>query len=225
MTSAQAQPSGGISGNAVCHILPCSIDEDITAPVAQYFHPTPLTTPRNTSTTGDSKNDASDVTIMAAQFRGRGLLCVTDANREGTSNDIVAGKDCIDLTSQELSTTVDEEVNTTNNNASTSSPLVKSYMRPLSKLPSTMVGVVFNNTQSSTTNNNNHNSNDKDPPVQPLTTIEKFSHVYHWRHEHDETKVMREGRIGGSDKEGLNAVLGWCDVAHAVHDSIPLPQK
>lgn len=231
MSSAQAQTSGGgIGGNTVCHILPCSIDEDITAPVAQYFHPTPVTTPQNTSTiNADSKNnDASDVTILAAQFRGRGLLCATDANREGSSNDISTGEDCVDLTSQEQqqSTTDGDAVNTATS-ASTSSPLVQSYKRPLSKLPSTMVGVVFNNTQSSANNNqhNNHNNNHKDPPMQPLTTIETFSHIYNWRHEHDESKVMREGRFGGSDKEGLNAVLGWCDVAHAIHDSIPLPQK
>ena len=86
-----------------------------------------------------------------------------------------------------------------------------------------MVGVVFNNTQAGT--NNKHNTNNKDPPMQPLTTIETFSHVYNWKHEHDETKVRRESRFGGSDKEGLNAVLGWCDVAHAVHDAVPLPQK
>lgn len=61
--------------------------------------------------------------------------------------------------------------------------------------------------------------------MQPLTAIETFSQIYNWRHEHDESKVMREGRFGGSDKEGLNAVLGWCDVAHAVHDAVPLPQK
>lgn len=215
MTSAQAQASGSIGGN-ICHILPCSIDEDITAPVAQYFHPTPLTTPPKDSTNGDSKDDENDVTIMAAQFRGRGLLCATDKNLENISNDVVAAEDCVDLTNQNG----DADNSAT---APASSILNQSYKRPLSKLPSTMVGVVFNNTQAST--NNKHNNNNKNPPMQPLTTIETFSHVYNWRHEHDETKVMRESRFGGSDKEGLNAVLGWCDVAHAVHDAVPLPQK
>ncbi len=217
-TTAQAQAaSGGIVGN-ICHIVPCSIDEDITAPVAQYFHPTPLTTPQSNSTNGDSKDDENDVTIMAAQFRGRGLLCATDANIENSSNDTVAGDSCIDLTKQDQSTANGDEAD--NSSART---LSQSYKRPLSKLPSSMVGVVFNNTQAGT--NNKKYSNNKDPPMQPLTTIETFSHVYNWKHEHDETKVRRESRFGGSDKEGLNAVLGWCDVAHAVHDAVPLPQK
>lgn len=235
----QSQASGG----TICHILPCSIDEDITAPVAQYFHPTPLPTPRNNPANGDAKDNSSssdnnDVTIMAAQFRGRGVLCATDAiNHVGSSsNDVVAGEDCVDLTINEGQSSITTDDAADNNNTvppstSSSSLSKQSYKRPLSKLPSTMVGVVFNNTvQHHSTNNNTNNNNNnisKDPPMQSLTTIETFSHVYNWRHEHDETKVMRESKFGSrSDKEGgLNAVLGWCDVAHAVHDAVPLPQK
>jgi hypothetical protein len=214
MSSAQAHASG-VGGGTICHILPCSIDEDITAPVAQYFHPTPLPTLRNNNPADGDASDSTnnDVTIMAAQFRGRGLLCATDAakNHDGISNDDEGKEDCVDLTKEGQST--EDAANT-------------AYKRPLSKLPSTMVGVVFNNAQHGTNHNNNHNNNNhKDPPMQPLTTIETFSHMYKWRHEHDETKVMRESTFGGSDKEGLNAVLGWCDVAHAVHDAVPLPQK
>jgi len=209
MSSAQHAQGNGVGGGTICHILPCSIDEDITAPVAQYFHPTPLllSTPRNHPAHEDTNdsNTKNDVTIMAAQFRGRGLLCATDANRHdgSISNDIAGKEDCVDLTNEDAS-----------------------FKQPLSKLPSTMVGLVFNNAQHGiNNNNNNNNNNNKDTQMQPLTTIETFSQLYNWRHEHDAAKVMREGKFGGTDKEGLNAVLGWCDVAHAVHDAIPLPQK
>jgi len=226
-SSSQTRASGG---GTICHILPCSIDEDITAPVAQYFHPTPLTTTHNNPADGDSKDSStSDVTIMAAQFRGRGLLCATDAKHESSSNDIATGKVYVDLTNQGQSTADGEAANTDDPSSTSLSPLKQSYKRPLSKLPPTMAGVVFNHTQTSTNNqhknHNNNNNNNKDPPMQPLTTIETFSHIYNWRHEHDDTKVLRESTFGSSDKEGLNAVLGWCDVAHAVHFAVPLPQK
>ena len=184
--------------------------------MAQYFHPTPLPSQSN-------NNDTNDVTIMAAQFRGRGLLCATDGQEEvADTND--AG-DCVDLTNNEVQSNNDD---TAANDTDASS---SSHKRPLSKLPSTMVGVVFNNRQHSVNNttgsiNKSHSNNsNKDPPMQPLTTIEKFSQIYNWRHEHDETKIMRENRFGGSEKEGLNAVLGWCELSHAIHDPIPLPQK
>lgn len=204
-------------GATICHILPCSIDEDITAPVAQYFHPTPLPSSQG------NNNDKNDVTIMAAQFRGRGLLCATDGQEEvDDTND--AG-DCVDLTNNEVQSNNDDT--TANDDTS-----LLSHKRPLSKLPSTMVGLVFNNRQHSVNNNTgginkSHDSNNsnKDPPMQPLSTIEKFSKIYNWRHEHDETKIIRENRFGGSEKEGLNAVRGWCELSHAIHDPIPLPQK
>ena len=205
-----------VSGN-ICHILPCSIDEDITAPVAQYFHPTTVSTSTHSPKNEVSKDGERDITIMAAQFRGRGLLCATDA---------VHGEDSIDLTKEGGQSTNNGKTTDNIDPSSTadSSPSEQSHKRPLSKLPSTMIGVVFNNTQTSNINNHS-NHNKKDPPMQPLTTIETFSHVYNWRHEHDETKVMRESRFGSNDKEGLNAVLGWCDVAHAVHDAVPLPEE
>ncbi|KAL7453521.1 hypothetical protein ACHAWC_009142 [Mediolabrus comicus] len=212
MSSSSSQTRGG-----VCHILPCSIDEDITAPVAQYFHPTTLPSQGN-------NNDKNDVTIMAAQFRGRGLLCATDGPQEEEVDGSNDAGDCVDLTNNEVQSNNDD---TTANETSS-----LSHKRPLSKLPSTMVGVVFNNRQHSMNNttgsiNKSHDSNNsnKDPPMQPLTTIEKFHKIYNWRHEHDETKIMRENRFGGSEKEGLNAVLGWCELSHAIHDPIPLPQK
>ena len=215
MSSSSSQTRGGVGH--ICHILPCSIDEDITAPVAQYFHPTPLSSQGN----NDNKND---VTIMAAQFRGRGLLCAVDGPQEEEVDGSNDAGDCVDLTNNEVQSNNDDTA--ANNDASS-----LSHKRPLSKLPSTMVGVVFNNSKHSVNNTtgsinkSDSNNSNKDPPMQTLTTIEKFSQIYNWRHDHDETKIMRENRFGGSEKEGLNGVLGWCELSHAIHDPIPLPQK
>ena len=186
--------------------------------MAQYFHPTPLPSSQGNN---DNKND---VTIMAAQFRGRGLLCATDGPQEEVVDGSNDAGDCVDLTNN-------NEVQSNNDDTTANDASSLSHKRPLSKLPSTMVGVVFNNRQHSVNNttgsiNKSHSNNsNKDPPMQTLTTIEKFSYVYNWRHDHDETKIMRENRFGGSEKDGLNAVLGWCELSHAIHDPIPLPQK
>eukprot|EP01082_Thalassiosira_pseudonana_P012436 g11495.t1 g11495 contig5:1006050-1006867(+) len=161
----------------ICHILPCSIDQDMTAPVGMYFHPTQLNLSgcgdNARSATGSSegseaaddvkemtKNDDGSggaeegthdaVLIMAAQYRGRGLLCATDAPEPTISN------------SNDTRTT-----------------------KVLSKLPSTMLGVALAPTNSHTNNNNNNLKE------QPLATIEHFSQIYNWQHEHDVEKVKR----------------------------------
>ena len=179
----------------ICHILPCSIEEDITAPIAQYFHPTQLPAealpPQNNNNKNDgspdiAKKDDNAVTIMAAQFRGRGLLCAVD------STDAAAQEG--DDKSSSLST------NTI----------------PLSKLPPTIIGVALSQSSSSsnTTTTTTGNSDSKDPPIQSLKVVETFNKIYNWSHEHDVQKVMRERH--GTDKYGLNAVLQWCDLAHEV---------
>jgi len=184
------------SGN-ICHILPCSIDEDITAPIGQYFKPTALPNEiyekKKNDNDGapeedDDNNNKKNVTIMAAQFRGRGLLCAVDSP---TSSSTDSGSS-------------EEE----DNNTTSSKPI-------LSKLPSNIIGVALS-AQSGTSNNNTSASstNSKDPPMQPLKVVETFNEVYNWSHEHDVKKVMRERY--GNDKYGLNAVLGWCDLSHEV---------
>jgi len=182
------------SGN-ICHILPCSIDEDITAPIGQYFKPTALPNEiyeKNDNDGApeedDDNNNKKNVTIMAAQFRGRGLLCAVDSP---TSSSTDSGSS-------------EEE----DNNTTSSKPI-------LSKLPSNIIGVALS-AQSGTSNNNTSASstNSKDPPMQPLKVVETFNEVYNWSHEHDVKKVMRERY--GNDKYGLNAVLGWCDLSHEV---------
>lgn len=74
----------------VCHILPCSIEKDLTAPVAQYFRPTPLPAtalPRNLGSDNGADGADAAVTVMAAQFRGRGLLCAVDAATPAARDD------------------------------------------------------------------------------------------------------------------------------------------
>eukprot|EP00579_Thalassiosira_antarctica_P010418 CAMPEP_0201924892 /NCGR_PEP_ID=MMETSP0903-20130614/13882_1 /ASSEMBLY_ACC=CAM_ASM_000552 /TAXON_ID=420261 /ORGANISM="Thalassiosira antarctica, Strain CCMP982" /LENGTH=201 /DNA_ID=CAMNT_0048462483 /DNA_START=24 /DNA_END=629 /DNA_ORIENTATION=+ len=197
----QPTTNSNSNGNGtVCHILPCSIEEDITAPIAQYFHPTPLpdNAMPNNGSDGDTTND--HVTIMAAQFRGRGLLCAVDASSSATNATEGRG-------SASAAASCDE-----------GSPSSKQTMT-LSKLPSTIMGVALS--QSSSNKSSTATTSSKDPPTQSLKVVETFQHVYNWSHEHDVQKVMRERH--GSDKCGLNAVLGWCDLAHEVHDPIPVP--
>ena len=195
----------------ICHILPCSIEEDITAPIAQYFHPTQLPAEalplqNNTNNEGSSdiaKKDDNAVTIMAAQFRGRGLLCAVDSTNSSTTTengvvDDAAAQEDDNKSSQSTTNTI-----------------------PLSKLPPTLIGVALSqssssssNTTTTTTTTANSNNNSKDPPIQSLKVVETFNKIYNWSHEHDVQKVIRERH--GTDKYGLNAVLQWCDLAHEV---------
>jgi hypothetical protein len=148
-----------LTGNT-CHILPCSIDEDMTAHTAKYFH---LTALKDTSD--------NDVKTMAAQYRGRGLLCVADDDIQQTddSNIKVA----------------------------------------LSTLPEGMKGVTLAPSP--------HVAKKSDgDTTRSLKLVETFSKVYNWQHEHDVDKVRRLINEGGHNNIGLRAVLGWCDIAHAV---------
>ena len=156
------------NGN-ICHILPCSIDEDLTAHTAQYFHPTPLS--KNEAEKDPEKND--DTTIMAAQFRGRGLLCAVD-------NDV-------------------DEVDAP-----------KQYSDNQSKLPDGMRGVALSPFPSHITSGSNGENS------RSLKVVESFSQIYSWQHEHDIQKIKTARCEGGNDKVGLRAVLGWCELAHAV---------
>lgn len=201
MSNQSSNNNNGGGGNRRLHVMPCSIDEDLTAPIAQYFKPTPLpdaALPKMTKHGApDDDNDdcnnkdttKNDVTIMAAQFRGRGLLCAVDSPTASSKTE----------------------------NGTTSPPHA-----PLSKLPSNIIGVALSqsttnrtaagiSTQSSKANNN---SKDDNTPMQSLKVTETFNEIYNWNHEHDVNKVMRER--SGNEKYGLNAVLGWCDLAHAV---------
>lgn len=183
------------NGN-ICHILPCSIDEDITAPIGQYFKPTALPNEMvhkkidkndGAPEEEDEDNNKKNVTIMAAQFRGRGLLCAVDSP---TSSSTDSGS------------SEEEDYNTTS-----SKPI-------LSKLPSNIIGVALSAQSGTNNNSTSASSNSKNPSMQPLKVVETFNEVYNWSHEHDVQKVMRERY--GNDRYGLNAVLGWCDLSHEV---------
>ncbi len=198
-----ASNSGKVNGT-VCHILPCSIDEDLTAPIAQYFHPTELPAdalPKKNGSPDDDNANTKDYAIMAAQFRGRGLLCAVDSPLSGT-NDDAHGEGA----PSDDATCVDD---TTSSSKQQSKPIT------LSKLPPNMIGVALSQSSSHHGGKSTAATNpSKDPPTQPLKVIETFQHVYNWNHEHDVQRVTRERY--GSDKHGLNAVLGWCDLAHEV---------
>lgn len=147
------------------------MDEDTTAHTARYFHPTAL--PKNEANKGTAEQN-DHATIMAAQFRGRGLLCaVDDESDEG------------DVTRSEV----------------------------LSKLPEGMMGVVLAQSSSQHVVKNESDNN-----MRGLKVVETFSEIYNWQHEHDLEKVNRSRNEGGCDKVGLKAVLGWCELAHAVSD-------
>ncbi len=187
----------------ICHILPCSIDQDGIAPIAQYFHPTPIdATAEFTVTTtkppdvgnGNEENIHNDnderngKMVMAAQFRGRGLLCLADRLPEVSARD--------------------------------------QKTRPASTLPDSIKGVIFvpgsGDHINIIDNNNLRNFMDTDKNIrqeqqqQPLKVVERFQQIYNWQHEHDETKVWERHESGKNDRYGLNAVLGWCALSHAV---------
>ena len=177
----------------VCHVLPCSIEEDLTAPVAQYFHPTPLpasSLPRSnlapTQTASDSDDGTKKMTIMAAQFRGRGLLSAVDSPAQAPDDvdgDASRPPSCEDA---------------------------GGASRPLSRIPSHMLGVVLSPSSGPIKTETPSDT----VPTKPLRVMAKFEHIYNWKHEHDVRKVMAEPQE--NDKHGLNAVLGWCDLARAV---------
>jgi hypothetical protein len=247
--------SGGGGGGTICHILPCSIDQDITAPIAQYFHPTPLLTspkgqmqqqqPKKKDGTTSSSNVGDDgIKVMAAQFRGRGLLCVVETPTPPPSSLLSV--------SQALETTVCTKISNVKNYHSDPStellPLCNDADKQqrcantLSKLPSNIMGVVLSpsssNTSAATTNNHHHLSSsyhgtttntipDTTIPknnMQSLKTIETFDHVYNWQHEHDVQKVITMNEQDHHDKKkyGLSAALEWCDLAKSIHDPIPV---
>ena len=189
----------------VCHILPCSIEEDITAPIAQYFHPTPLPAAVLPKKNGDDTAKIDDATIiMAAQFRGRGLLCAVDIPPSDDAAAEEGSPESNDANGTPSSKPTEEDV--------FSAPL------PLSKLPSNIVGAVLAQSSTgghtTTTTTSTTTSNSDDPPVRSLNVVESFRHVYHWSHEHEAERVARERR--GNERCGLNAALGWCDLAREV---------
>lgn len=65
------------NGSTTCHVLPCGMNQDLTAPIGRYFHPTPIrkvVVREHGSTTldivkllGDEKDISSTLTTMLSQ--------------------------------------------------------------------------------------------------------------------------------------------------------------
>jgi hypothetical protein len=211
------------------------MDQDITAPIGRYFHPTPirsvvvragsehgsttldLVSPSTSSTTimmspeeeeeeegDDTKKEKEEggkevvAVILAAQFRGRGLLCIADSQKSTTSTTVTPS--------------------------------------PLSELPHDIMGVVFSSSLSSAPSSSSSSSfgDGKNTMTNNTTVslrpIETFRSLCTWSHEHDPRKVMCErllndgcsGGHHGDDCIGLSAALSWRDLAHEIHDPIPI---
>ena len=220
----------GIGGGTTCHVLPCGMDKDLTAPIGRYFHPTPIYSvlgrgagsehsrtldlvkiilgdekDNSTSTTMMSPEEEGDDTkkeevgkggaeevevamVLAAQFRGRGLLCITDSQKTTTTT-----------------TTTTTSTTTT----------------PLSELPPDMMGVVFSSSLSSAPSSSFGGG--KTNKTVSLRPIETFRSLCSWSHEHDPRKVMGDRlKDHGDDRIGLSAALSWRDLAREIHDPIPI---
>ena len=80
-----------MSSTAECHLLPCDIEYDGNAPVHIFFRPTAVEgassgeagTQKHSESSDDDHNKTETATtnagatgVLAAQLRGRGLLCV-----------------------------------------------------------------------------------------------------------------------------------------------------
>jgi len=201
----------------ICHILPCSIDQDITAPIAQYFHPTTLNLDNILPNVNKKKKDASTTTttttttttntVMAAQFRGRGLLCAVDTPASllaSSATTTIANDNSIQVDDSKSSSNANEE------------GMTMTATTTLSKLPSNVMGVVLAPSSSSSTTT----ATTTTTTTNNLKVIETFHEIYNWQHEHDVQKVILESRQLNNEKYGLHAVQEWCDLAQSIHDPI-----
>jgi hypothetical protein len=133
--------------------------------------------------------------VLAAQFRGRGLLCVADPCSSPSSFDGRRGN----ATATKIATTTTSGTTT-----------------PLSELPPGVLGVVFSPSP--------HPPSsfavggvDLLAASRSLRAVETFRSLRIWSHEHDVRAAMAD-RLdpGGGGKCGLGAALGWRDLAREV---------
>ena len=260
MTTTTTTTAAGVGGGGVCHVLPCSIDEDATAPVARYFRPAPVhralavrtaaqasapapssaaaaaigddgATARRgdpmpslpggevpgatTATTTDVEDDDDGAkeeeeeeeeelvaVVLAAQFRGRGLLCVADPSSSPSSFD---GRR--DKRRRRRGNATATTIATTTTSGTTT---------PLSELPPGVLGVVFSPSPHPPSS---FAVGGVDLPAasRSLRAVETFRSLRIWSHEHDVRAAMAD-RLdpGGGGKCGLGAALGWRDLAREV---------
>ena len=215
--------SAGASYNArVCHVMPCSIEEDMTAPTAVYFRPTPLPAEALSESCGRTA-DEHGAAIVAAQFRGRGLLCAVDSpssKSNAPSGTAAATGDDGSTKSNDNSAEGGEPSSSADSDGSTTRP------RPaLSRLPSGMTGVVLAASTGMGGRKKHPRDDDATANTRPLRVVERFDQVFTWQHEHSVEKVVRDQCLGGAkaDRCGLRAARAWMELADAVHGEIPLP--
>ena len=214
--------SADASYNArVCHVMPCSIEEDMTAPTAVYFRPTPLPAEALSESCGRTA-DEHGAAIVAAQFRGRGLLCAVDSpssKPDSPSGTAVAAGDN-ERKSNDNRAEGGEPSSSADSDGSTTRP------RPaLSRLPSGMTGVVLAASTGMGGRKKHPRDDDATANTRPLRVVERFDQVFTWQHEHSVEKVVRDQCLGGAkaDRCGLRAARAWMELADAVHGEIPLP--
>ena len=171
---------------------------------------------------------------MAAQFRGRGLLCAVDAPKSSLS--VVSEGPTTSTANTTIAPASGSTLSISINNNDDDDECATSTT--LSMLPSNIMGVVLTPTSSNSystasttihrTATNHHTTSDNSIPTimqQPLKAIETFQHIYNWQHEHDVPKVVLQQmqQQENTEKYGLNAVLEWCDLSQSIHDPIPVP--
>ena len=211
--------AGASYNTGICHVMPCSIEEDMTAPTAVYFHPTLLPSEAMSDSCARVADDQG-AAVMAAQFRGRGLLCAVDSPRTKPSGGAAAAAG-----GDELKANNDSRAKGGEPSSVAGRDGAGGATRPqpaLSRLPSDMAGVVL---ASSTGMGGRTHRQDGDASTRPLRIVERFDHVYSWQHEHSVEKVVRDQCLGGAkaDRCGLRAAQEWMKLADAVHAQIPLP--
>lgn len=79
------------NGGTTCHVLPCGMDLDLMAPIGRYFHPTSIHSilgrgaGNEHGRTLEEGGKEEDAVVLAAQFCGRGLLCIADSKKTMTT--------------------------------------------------------------------------------------------------------------------------------------------
>lgn len=204
------------------------MNQDLTAPIGRYFHPTPIrkvVVREHGSTTldivkllGDEKDISSTLTTMLSQ---EGDDTKKEVEKEEVGKGGAEEEVAVVLTAQfrgrGLLCIADSQKTTTTSTSTTT---------PLSELPD-MMGVVFLSSLSSACSSSfGGGKNTMTNKTVSLRPIETFRSLCTWSHEHDPRKVMGErlndGCGHGDDRIGLSAALSWRDLAREIHKPIPI---
>lgn len=181
----------------VCHALPCSVNEDMVAPIGRYFYPTPLsaTTESNRLRTENEKEEHDEQpAVVAAQFRGRGLLCAVnnrDRNQDSSSSSA--------MTSPSFTTS----------------------------LPSDVAGVVLTSKSigAAAATNDEYTGSERGQELQVAESFRHLYEWRHEHDPSKVTRALGGDGLyhRKSSKGGLEAAIEWCQLARAVHEPIEVP--